>query len=46
MIAFVRHGQTELNRAGRLQGRLDVPLSALGEQQAAAVARGLRVGGE
>ncbi len=40
MIAFVRHGQTELNRTGRLQGRLDVPLSALGEQQAAAVARG------
>jgi broad specificity phosphatase PhoE len=40
VIAFVRHGQTELNRTGRLQGRLDVPLSALGEQQAAVVARG------
>jgi broad specificity phosphatase PhoE len=40
MIAFVRHGQTELNATGRLQGRLDVPLSALGEQQAAAVAAG------
>jgi broad specificity phosphatase PhoE len=40
VIAFVRHGQTELNRAGRLQGRLDVPLSALGEQQAAALGRG------
>jgi broad specificity phosphatase PhoE len=40
VIAFVRHGQTELNRTGRLQGRLDVPLSALGEQQALAVARG------
>ncbi len=40
MIAFVRHGQTELNRTGRLQGRLDVPLSALGAEQAAALARG------
>ena len=40
MIAFVRHGQTELNRDGRLQGRIDAPLSALGAQQAAAVARG------
>jgi broad specificity phosphatase PhoE len=40
VIAFVRHGQTELNRTGRLQGRLDVALSALGERQAAAVARG------
>jgi broad specificity phosphatase PhoE len=40
VIAFVRHGQTELNRGGRLQGRLDVPLSPLGLQQAAAVARG------
>ena len=40
MIAFVRHGQTELNRGGRLQGRIDAPLSALGARQAAALARG------
>ena len=40
MIAFVRHGQTELNRGGRLQGRLDAPLSALGSEQAAALGRG------
>ncbi|MDQ1449428.1 MAG: glucosyl-3-phosphoglycerate phosphatase, partial [Actinomycetota bacterium] len=40
MIAFVRHGQTELNRGGRLQGRIDAPLSALGGRQAAALARG------
>jgi alpha-ribazole phosphatase len=40
MIAFVRHGQTDLNRSGRLQGRIDAPLSALGAEQAAAVARG------
>ena len=38
MIAFVRHGQTELNRAGRLQGRVDAPLSEVGVQQAAALA--------
>ena len=40
MIAFVRHGQTELNRGGRLQGRIDAPLSPLGVEQAAAVGRG------
>jgi broad specificity phosphatase PhoE len=41
VIAFVRHGQTELNRGGRLQGRIDAPLSDLGSEQAAALARGL-----
>jgi broad specificity phosphatase PhoE len=40
VIEFVRHGQTELNRGGRLQGRIDAPLSELGAQQAAALARG------
>ena len=40
MIAFVRHGQTELNRGGRLQGRLDAPLSDLGLRQADALGRG------
>ena len=40
MIAFVRHGQTELNRGGRLQGRIDAPLSELGVEQAAALGRG------
>ncbi|WP_405062191.1 histidine phosphatase family protein [Kribbella sp. NBC_01505] len=35
MSAYLaRHGQTEWNRAGRRQGRLDSPLTALGEQQA------------
>ena len=38
MIAFVRHGQTAMNRDGRLQGRLDAPLSELGGAQAAALA--------
>ena len=27
MIIFVRHGQTIVNREGRLQGRLDAPLT-------------------
>jgi probable phosphoglycerate mutase len=40
VIAFVRHGQTELNRSGRLQGRLDAALSELGIGQAAALGRG------
>jgi broad specificity phosphatase PhoE len=40
MIAFVRHGQTDLNRGGRLQGRLDAPLSDLGKLQAAALGHG------
>jgi broad specificity phosphatase PhoE len=40
VIAFVRHGQTGLNRSGRLQGRLDAALSELGVRQAAALARG------
>jgi broad specificity phosphatase PhoE len=40
VIAFVRHGQTELNRGGRLQGRIDAPLSALGKEQAGALGRG------
>jgi broad specificity phosphatase PhoE len=41
MIVFVRHGQTELNRGGRLQGRIDAPLSAIGADQAATLGRGL-----
>jgi len=40
VLNFVRHGQTELNRGGRLQGRLDAPLSPLGTAQAAALGRG------
>jgi probable phosphoglycerate mutase len=35
VIAFVRHGQTAVNRAGRLQGRVDVALNELGTRQAA-----------
>jgi broad specificity phosphatase PhoE len=41
MIAFVRHGETNVNREGRLQGRSDAPLSDVGAAQAAALAAGL-----
>ncbi|MFX0540323.1 histidine phosphatase family protein [Roseovarius sp. S4756] len=33
-IWFLRHGQTEWNLAGRIQGRLDSPLTELGRAQA------------
>jgi broad specificity phosphatase PhoE len=41
-LFLVRNGETVYNREGRLQGDLDVPLSPLGRQQAAAVADRLR----
>ena len=38
-IWFLRHGQTEWNLEGRLQGHKDSPLTALGRSQAARQAR-------
>ncbi|WP_448625667.1 histidine phosphatase family protein [Geodermatophilus sp. URMC 64] len=41
-LLLVRHGQSEWNAAGRMQGQTaHVPLTALGHQQAAAAAREL-----
>ena len=37
----VRHGETEWNVQGRVQGHLDSPLTAAGREQAEAVARAL-----
>ena len=34
VVYVLRHGQTEWNLAGRMQGRMDSPLTALGEAQA------------
>lgn len=38
MIVLLRHGRTNANLNGLLQGRLDPPLDAVGEAQAAAAA--------
>lgn len=37
MMYLVRHGETEWNRAGRIQGHLDSPLTGRGRDQARAV---------
>jgi broad specificity phosphatase PhoE len=37
-LVAIRHGETTLNAAGRLSGRLDPPLTARGREQAAALA--------
>ena len=34
-LFILRHGETEWNRAGRMQGQLDSPLTARGREQAA-----------
>ena len=41
-LFLVRHGETDWNREGRLQGSQDIPLNALGRMQAAEVADRLR----
>ena len=41
MLILVRHGQTAVNAEGRLQGRIDAPLTETGQAQAAACARAL-----
>ncbi len=46
MLVLVRHGQSELNAAGRLAGRLDTPLTALGHTQATRLGAALRALGD
>lgn len=42
MLILVRHGRTEANATGRLQGRLDLPLDEVGQAQAVAVSARLK----
>ncbi|QNH54089.1 histidine phosphatase family protein [Selenomonas timonae] len=42
-IIIIRHGETEWNKTGRFQGHSDVPLSAEGRTQAAALGKNLIV---
>ena len=39
MLYLVRHGRTDANAQGLLQGRLDPPLDDVGRAQAGAIAR-------
>jgi probable phosphoglycerate mutase len=41
LLYAIRHGETDWNLQGRIQGQLDVPLNALGRAQAQAAARAL-----
>ncbi len=40
-ILFVRHGETDYNADGRLQGQRDIPLNDRGRAQASAIGRAL-----
>ncbi|MDO5617824.1 histidine phosphatase family protein [Kocuria sp.] len=42
MLAFMRHGETDWNRAQRLQGGSDIPLNGTGRAQAVAAAEAMR----
>eukprot|EP01057_Protomagalhaensia_wolfi_P002885 Protomagalhaensia_wolfi_Nauph_80__2884@NODE_2979_length_927_cov_104_251126_g2336_i0_p2_GENE_NODE_2979_length_927_cov_104_251126_g2336_i0NODE_2979_length_927_cov_104_251126_g2336_i0_p2_ORF_typecomplete_len115_score12_10His_Phos_1/PF00300_22/5_4e26His_Phos_2/PF00328_22/0_054_NODE_2979_length_927_cov_104_251126_g2336_i0545889 len=42
IIVLLRHGETDYNKEGRLQGRLDIPLNETGKEQSREAADALR----
>jgi probable phosphoglycerate mutase len=42
LLYYIRHGETDWNRQGRLQGQRDIPINAAGRAQARACAEILR----
>eukprot|EP01056_Protomagalhaensia_sp_Gyna25_P002751 Protomagalhaensia_sp_Gyna_25__2750@NODE_2583_length_998_cov_275_153285_g2145_i0_p1_GENE_NODE_2583_length_998_cov_275_153285_g2145_i0NODE_2583_length_998_cov_275_153285_g2145_i0_p1_ORF_typecomplete_len179_score19_93His_Phos_1/PF00300_22/1_1e42_NODE_2583_length_998_cov_275_153285_g2145_i0334870 len=42
IIVLLRHGETDYNKEGRLQGRLDIPLNETGKEQSREAANALR----
>ncbi|PPD15305.1 MAG: histidine phosphatase family protein [Methylobacterium sp.] len=44
VLYFFRHGETDWNAEGRLQGQTDIPLNAKGRLQATAIGEAIRAG--
>lgn len=42
LLIFVRHGQTDWNREGRMQGHRNIPLNSIGEEQASSNGKRLK----